>query len=327
MLQCLRWSKPSFYNPVTSISRAYALARLTRKEKIEGLNHIARSKLYQLDTRFDLFNEKVSNVVDLGYAPGNWLSYARDALLVAHNIDPERIYQKCTLVGLDIVIGNHPLGSFTTQGNIFSKLAHKNVTKLLKEHAYRRLAVQNGILQHTGNKGNGEFTLDSEMAKISEMFLNLDINDEALESIMSIQDYQANLVLSDMSNPFLQDKGFFNNTTSRPYIRSSTNPALRHHTSDPLKSSIDTADAALLLCCDVLAKGGTFLIRLSRVDLADPELLLLEQRLKKTFLEVNKWNPEGVTESEKLIILELYFVCKHKTEHIADKYEVFDVIR
>lgn len=327
MLHCLRWSKPLFYSPATSITRAYASARLTRKEKIEGLNHIARSKLYQLDTRFDIFNEKVTNVVDLGYAPGNWLSYARDALLAAHDIEPEKIYQKCTLVGLDIVVGNHPQGSFTTQGNIFSKLAHRNVTKLLKEHAYRRLAVQNSVLQNTDTKGNGEFTLDSEMAKISEMFLNLDIKDEALESIMSIQDYQANLVMSDMTNPFLQDKGFFNNTTSRPYIRSSTNSALRHHTSDPLKSSIDTADAALLLCCDVLAKGGSFLIRLSRVDLADPELSLFEQRLKRTFAQVNKWNSEGVTESDKLIILELYFVCKHKTEHIADKYEVFDVRR
>lgn len=307
------------------LGRTYASARLTRKEKIEGLNHIARSKLYHLDSQFDLFSDSVTKVVDLGYAPGNWLLYARDALLMAHGIDPEKVYQKCTLVGLDIVVGNHPQGSFTTQGNIFSKLAHANVLKLLKEHAYRRLAAQNGALIESGSTKDP--TLDSEMARISALFQNLQLDDETLDGILRLQDYQADLVMSDLTHPFLQDKGFFNNTTSKPYIRSSTNSALQTHITDPLKSSIDMADAALLLCCDTLAKGGSFLIRLARVDLADPELQILEQRLQRTFKEVEKWNLEGVTETKSMKTRELYFICKNKIDHLADKYKVFDVER
>lgn len=325
MLQHLRWQKSFPYDLHVCLCRRYASARLTRKEKIEGLNHIARSKLYHLDSQFDLFSDKVTKVVDLGYAPGNWLLYARDALLMAHGIDLEKIYQKCTLVGLDIVVGNHPQGSFTTQGNIFSKLAHANVLQLLKEHAYRRLAIQNGALIEL--ESTKDSSLDSEMARISALFQNLQLKEETLDDTLRLQDYQADLVMSDLTHPFLQDKGFFNNTTSKPYIRSSTNAALQSHTTDPLKNSIDMADAALLLCCDTLAKGGSFLIRLARVDLADPELQILEQRLRRTFTEVQRWNVEGATESNSLKVRELYFICRNKIDHLADKYKVFDVER
>ncbi|PVH20133.1 hypothetical protein CXQ85_001913 [Candidozyma haemuli] len=324
----IRWRGILYPRLSVLLHRGYASARLTRQEKIDGSNHLSRSKLHQLDTKFNLFNENVTKMVDLGYSPGNWLIYAREALSRIHEIEPEKIYQKCTLVGLDIIIGNHPAGTFTTQGNILSKLAHRNVISLLKEHAYKRLVVQNGLLDDLLPEQDAKDpTFESEMARISDIFDDLSLKDKTLESILSLQDYQADLITSDLSSAFLQDKGFFNNTTTRPFIRSSTNSELRRNVTDPLKASIDTAEAALLLCCEALAKGGNFVIRLARIDLADPEIDLLEERLKRVFKHVQRWKPEGSTKSNFSVISELYFVCKDKQDHLADKYNVFDVKR
>lgn len=312
-----------------NILKRHASTKFTRQEKIDSLNLLSRGRLSQLDSRFDLFNENVTKVVDLGYSPGNWLKYAREALLVVHSIETKKIHQKCTLVGLDIVIGNHPEGTFTTQGNIMSKLAHQNVINLLRDHAYRKLAVQNGVLKDLDPMNEIEnSSFDTELATLPLLFDHLSLQkDKTLDSILSLHDYQADVVLSDLSQPLLQDRGFFNNTISKPFIRSRTNPELRRNYDDPLKSSIDMADAAILLCCDALVKGGKLVLRLARVDLSDPELLLLEQRLKKMFTNVIKWAPDGPTESEEPKLLELFFIGENKKENIADKYYIFDIKR
>lgn len=329
LFSIIRWRRPSGLRPFSLLANRYASTRLTRREKIDNQNHLSRSKLFQLDTRFNLFNKKVSRVVDLGYAPGNWMTYARDALLATHDCEPEKIYQRCTIVGLDIVVANAPRGTFATQGNVLSKLAQRNVLEILKEHAYRNLAIKSGVLnEKIGNDESKELTLEAGIEQTRALFENLSLSkDETLESILSLQDYQAHLVMSDLTTPFLQNRGFFNNTFSRPFIRSSTNTALRMNLTDPEKNCIDLADAALLFCCENLAKAGSLVIRLAKVDLADPELSLLRQRLENLFTSVQKWSIENKTESDIPKVQELFFVCEDKRDQIADKYVIFDVKR
>lgn len=292
---------------------ASSSAKPTRLQKLVEAAYTAHSTIAALDRHFNLFRPSVHKVVDLGFAPGHWLTYARDALLHVHGVATERIADKCTLIGLDLLFAQPPAGTICTQGNVFSESAHRAVVELLQDAAMRRLRALSEPELYI-QKEAAETELESEVSHLTRAFGDLAVADP-LHKLMGPKMYQADVVLADLGAPFLQELGFFNNTHSRPYIRGSR---LRV----PEKGAIDMAEAALLLCCTALGKNGTFVVRLARVDLADPELGLLERRLDKVFANVTRWPskpPVGIDD--------LYFVCENKRDYMADKYEVFDVKR
>lgn len=306
--------------------RFYASRRLTRTESIDIANYSARQEIQHLDRSFDLLNRSVTRLVDLGSGGGNWLDYARMKLLNVHKVDADDLYKKCTLIGFDLLAVKPPRGVYYTQGNIFSQSSHQTIIKLLQESSLKikrgQLSEKDGSELSYLEKEKRGSKLETELDSINNAMLNLSIKEGSNESHLP-DTYQADVILSDFSFPQLQDSGFFNNTQSKPYIRSSSNKVFRLTLSHPEKASLDLADAALILCCEALKKGGKLALRLNQIDLADPELNLLESRLLKVFTRVMRWAPDGSIESHKSKTLNMFLVCDDKMDHLADKYEVF----
>lgn len=315
-------------------SRAYASTfarKPTRKQKIFEQNLQSQSTLAQIDHRFNILNERVTKVVDIGYVPGTWLQYAKERLLQIHEVELEAVSSKCTFIGTDLLCGDPIPGVVTTQGNIYSQSVHDNVVALLKESAFRRMypaAPQTSLASETSYllKELLETSLESELDGLAAAFNEFTVDDgNEMKNLIGPKMYQANLVLSDLAAPFLQNSGFYNNTYGRPYIRSSNNQVLRHASTTAEKAPIDLAEAALLLCFDALVKDGTFVARLAKVDLSDPELTLFQSRLEAVFHKVYKWNPRGKTTSDQPHVDDLYFICKSKRDYFVDKHKVFGV--
>lgn len=328
--------RPQLLKPLRlAWTRCYAQNRgpPTRQQRLEEANLISESNIFLLDQAFGLFNESVTRVVDVGSAPGNWLQYARDTLLDIHKVEREKAHEKCTLIGVDILLGTPIPGTMTTQGNIYSQFTHDTVVELLREAAFRKLNPDSA-------KVGKDFENSYVLKEIKETQLELEIHDlgnalsgmslakkynKSLAHLIGYKLYQADLIMSDLSLPFLQDRGYYANTTSKPFIRSSNNEALRLPLSNPQVASLDLADAALLLCCSALAKMGTFVVRLAHVDLADPELEIFETRLKRVFHYTHRWSPTGTTSLPNLKIQELFIIGVNKKDYVTDKYKVFDI--
>lgn len=299
----------------SGLSRLYA--KPSRAQRIEETNYQAQRLLIHLDTTFGIYNKSITLVVDLGYAPGNWLAYSQQRLAQLHQLDPAHIYQKCTLVGLDLLFGSPPPGTYSTQGNIFSRSAHQNVAGILKLASIKRLLAGPELQDSPQIQRQIGDLISHQHYDTAQLLLRHVLGPGA------VPDHRPQLVTSDLAAPFLQSKGFFNNTESKPYIRTSTNEMLRQPYTNPEKSSIDMAEAALLFCLETLAENGSFIVRLARVDLADPELLLLQSRLQMVFHNVDRWAVSGVISSRKLKIQDLFFVCRDKRDTHIDKYTLF----
>lgn len=300
----------------------------TIKQKFYEQSLQSQYAIAQIDHHFSIFNENVTKVVDVGYVPGTWLEYAKEKLLQIHNVEPDAINTKCTLIGADILTGSPISGTITTQGNIYSQSVHDTIVSLLKESEFRRINSAGASPDPSTSyltKELEETQLESELDDLTAAFNEFSIDDrEQIKKLMGPKMYQADLIMSDLASPFLQTAHFFNNTFSRPYIRSSTNPVLRQPIVNPQKASIDLAEAALLLCIDALVKDGTFVARLAKVDFADPEVELFHSRLEKVFRNVQRWNPRDRVSSQRSHIDDLYFIGKLKRDSM-DKHKVFDI--
>lgn len=317
--------------PVQLLRRASSAAqKQTRAQRIQEANYQSELTLHRLNVEFGLFSPRVTKVVDLGYLPGSWSEYARRCLLSIHGIDEDKIQKKCTLIAFDLLFGRPMKGVLVTQGNIYSQLAHTNIINLLKEAALRhanpeRTSVDQALDTSYLLKEIKENEIETELGALAKAVSEFSLN-AGVELVWNPHVYQADLVMSDLSAPFLQESGFYNNTSSRPYIRSSVNAQLRKPLSYPEKASIDLAEAALLLCCEALSKNGTFVARLAKVNMADPELGLLESRLRKMFRLVSRWSNPGSI-APRYGAQDLYMVCQEKRESLTNKYELFGIKR
>ncbi|OBA21868.1 hypothetical protein METBIDRAFT_22911, partial [Metschnikowia bicuspidata var. bicuspidata NRRL YB-4993] len=304
----------------------------TRQERIDEARYTSQLNLDKIDEIFGVYGRNLTKVVDLGSAPGTWLRHTRDRLLGLHGLKPEKIYEKCTVIGVDLLFCQPPRGTFFTQGNMYSQNTHTQIETLLKEAAFR-------IARPKRRDIGTEFDVSYILRELNQVQLEANIATEktaqltkATKQTSDCYDlppyaHQADVVLSDLGTPPLQESGFHINTLSKPFIRSSLNNMLRQPWDNPEKSSIDLAEAALLLSGNILAKGGTFVVRLSMVNLADPELELLEARLRMVFHRVTRWSDNGRTTSTEHRQQNLFMVCKDKKDHLMDKYAVFGVPR
>lgn len=310
--------------------------KTTRKEQIDRTNMASHGKLYYIDQKFNIFNENVKKVVDLGFIPGNWCQFSKTRLCQVHQLMEEEFDKKCHLLGVDLLFRAPPLGTSAIQGNIYSKSTHERIVHHFKEIAIRKQLQQQETPineeDHTYFVREQDQTFFDQLDDISAGLENLNLLSQKSKLIATLEPkhYQPDLILSDLSAPFLQDQGFFNNTNTRPYIRTGSVEGLKEVVIDPLKASIDLAEASLLLSCSVLKKGGTMVLRLSKVDHIDPELRLLRLRLTRVFHSVESWNNSDhtkVLEAPQPLhnprFDEMIFVCTDKIEDIADKRAVF----
>jgi len=106
------------------------------------------------------------------------------------------------------------------------------------------------------------------------------------------------VVLSDMSEPWIQTTGFSKNSLSNPYHRmmNTSGMAFRDHA-----GSMDLCMAALKFASDTLLPGGHFVCKFYQGG----EDKAFENKLKKLFAKVNREKPDSSRKESK----EAYFVA------------------
>lgn len=293
----------------------------SRQEKIDRVNFQTLNKLQEVDKIFSIFDKNVTRIVDLGFVPGNWCGYARDRLEDLHKVEKNKLHEVCHILGFDLLFCQPPAGVSSMQGNIFSKTAHKKMMDYFKNLAFQQKT------EATKSIPNSDFQMSYFLKEIKESAGNIDLANKEFQQKELVEftkdlDYKPQLILSDLSAPLMQQSGFFNNTSTKPYLRAGSNPIL----SRPMvevdgKSSIDLADASLVLACDLLRQGGTMVLRLVKIDNHDRELELLLKRLSKVFRFVRTWRYHETPFLRKN--RELFCVCKYKIEDSSDKRWVF----
>lgn len=302
----------------------------SRQERIDRVNIGNRSKLQEVDNEFGIFNMGVTRVLDVGFVPGNWSEFARHRLCQVHGVDEEKFHEKCHILGFDILFGTPPLGVSSMQGNIFSKSAQELIAIHFKDIAFRRTVDERNtddklleeFRQSYFFKEQNESLREQQVNNISDDFERFTITDPTNKRETEI-DYKPDLILSDLSAPFMQDKGFFNNTNTKPYLRTGANAILSRTITDEEKASIDLADAVIVLSCDVLKKGGNLVLRLAKVNPDDPEIGLLQSRLDKVFTHVYQWKGNGLFDDQNFRARDSFYICMDKIDDMCDKKQVF----
>lgn len=303
----------------------------SRQQKIHDINMTSQSKLYHIDNKFNIFNDRVTRVLDLGYVPGNWLEFAKFRLCSVYGLEEIDINDKCDLLGFDLLFGTPPLGTSSIQGNIYSKTSHESMAQFFKDAALRRKDEDMKNLSKVDELNKSYFVKEqTEIEMIESHMTELKLEPEL--------DYKPQLILSDLAMPFNQEKGYFNNTNTRPYLRFGSNEVLNRPMTEKVKSAIDLADATLVLTSDLLNNGGNLVLRLPAVDKDDEEFQIVLQRCRKLFKRVSSWpQPLEIFLKESHIIpqkdptayrarsvakyRELFLICQDKRD--IDKLSIF----
>lgn len=292
----------------------------TRESKSTQINDFSRNKLHHVDNAFGIFDASVNKVLDLGNVPGNWLEFAKNRLSAIHNTREGKFLEKCHILGFDILFDPPISETSAMQGNIFSQKAQNGIVNHFKELAFRRKQI---FRNEDDQLQQSYLAREQQEMLLEQHFDELTAKMDSLALDLRFGDYQPQVILSDLAQPFMQMRGFYNNTNSRPYLRTGTNEQLKKILTEPEKLSIDLAEATLLLACRLLKKGGKLVIRLVRVDFNDPELLQLQKRLERVFDKVHAWNRHAFYELPRIRTDELFFVCLDKKKTTANKHEVF----
>ncbi|KAI1408442.1 23S ribosomal RNA methyltransferase [Hypoxylon sp. FL1857] len=251
-----------------------------REAKVRGLKSRAAFKLLEMDSRYRLF-KRGQTVIDLGYAPGSWSQVA-----------VERTKPNGRVVGIDIIPAQPPRGVSTIQGNFLSPGVQQLVKDYLVEFAQRR--SPSVPEEEPSEEGGNIITerpsyIDAERAESVESG-----HEEPLENDRRLVD----IVLSDMSAPWVQTTGFSSNTLSNPYFRmmNTSGMSFRDHA-----GSMDLCLAALQFASDTLKAGGHFVCKFYQ-GAEDKDL---ELKLKKMFAKVLREKPDSSRSESR----EAYFVA------------------
>lgn len=302
----------------------------TRQAKVNNYKSRAAFKLLQIDDKYHLFNpNKHTNVLDLGAAPGAWNQVALD-----------RCHTGSTIVGVDILPYDPPMGVTSIQGNILSKMTHNLIreTFLYAELDRRRDELSGGPQVELKDPTTGDIELindlsvmdqshkvdSEEVRQIDDVLNNLSISKKVLpdeyslkpETKLDLNDvklkYPIDVIVSDMYVPFIQSTGFHSATTNNPHHRmaNTTGLAIRDHA-----MSIDLCDAALITAIDLLKMDGSLVMKF----FSGTHDKVLEGRLKRAFKKVVRFKPSACRSESK----ELYFICKNKLNYHLDKVHVF----
>jgi 21S rRNA (uridine2791-2'-O)-methyltransferase len=262
-----------------------------REAKVQGLKSRAAFKLLEIDAKYKLFR-KGQTVVDLGYAPGSWSQVA-----------VERTKPNGRIVGIDIIPAQPPKGVSTIQGNFLSTEVQSEVKRFLSDPDRGRPKQQ--LFSNNEEEGGAIVTEDDRSYIDLERRADEDVQQgmttkrnrkrkEDPENIHRLVD----VVLSDMSAPWMQTTGFWKRSLSNPYIRMMNTSGInfRDHA-----GSMDLCAAALQFAHDTLRVGGHFVCKFYQ-GAEDKEL---ETQLRLLFKSVHREKPESSRSESK----EAYFVA------------------
>ncbi|KAI8625688.1 23S ribosomal RNA methyltransferase [Xylariaceae sp. FL1651] len=271
---CIRWSSSN-----SRWKQRQGKDYFAHEAKVQGLKSRAAFKLLEMDAKYRLFR-RGQTVIDLGYAPGSWSQVA-----------VERTKPNGRVVGIDLIPAQPPKGVSTIQGNFLSPVVQNLVKEYLVEFAQRGTPAD----QETE-------TSEDEDSVIAEKPSYIDT--ERAESAESGHEMKSeagklvDVVLSDMSAPWIQTSGFSSNTLSNPYSRmmNTSGMIFRDHA-----GSMDLCLAALQFASDTLRTGGHFVCKFYQGS-EDKDL---ESKLKKMFGKVHREKPESSRNESK----EAYFVA------------------
>ncbi|KAI1462588.1 23S ribosomal RNA methyltransferase [Annulohypoxylon moriforme] len=236
-----------------------------REARVHGLKSRAAFKLLDMDSKYKLFR-RGQTVVDLGYAPGSWSQVA-----------VERTKPNGRVIGIDIIPAQPPKGVSTIQGNFLAPSVQQLVKDYLVEFAQRQ--GPSPAIEPSGKEEavitERQSYIDAERAESVEPE-HLEENDGRLVDV----------VLSDMSAPWMQTTGFSSNTLSNPYFRmmNTSGMSFRDHA-----GSMDLCLAALQFASDTLKSGGHFVCKFYQ-GAEDKDL---ELKLKKMFAKVHREKPDS----------------------------------
>lgn len=243
----------------------------------------AAFKLLEIDSKYHLF-KKGQTVVDLGYAPGSWSQVA-----------VERTKPNGRVLGIDIIPAQPPKGACAIQGNFLSRGVQNEAIRFLSKPDRGRLKSD---LTFQKSEPASKFPSDFLMQEQSfNSFSDEGPGDENRKSYRGVD-----VVLSDMSEPWMQTTGFWKRTLSDPYRRmmNTSGINLKDHV-----GSMELCRAALEFAKITLRTGGHFVCKFYQGD-EDKEL---ERNIKQAFRFVHREKPESSRKESN----EAYFVALRMT--------------
>ncbi|KAI0972356.1 FtsJ-like methyltransferase [Xylaria arbuscula] len=280
---CARWSSSN-----SRWKQRQGKDYFAREAKVQGLKSRAAFKLLEMDAKYRLF-KRGQTIIDLGYAPGSWSQVA-----------VERTKPHGRVVGIDLIPAQPPKGVSTIQGNFLSPMVQNMVKDYLAEFVQRRRGTETQDVE-ASEEEDGVITekpsyIDAERAESVDSDHETSHNDGKLVDV----------ILSDMSAPWLQTSGFSSNTLSNPYSRmmNTSGMSFRDHA-----GSMDLCLAALQFASETLRTGGHFVCKFYQGS-EDKDL---ELKLKKMFGKVHREKPDSSRSESK----EAYFVALRRRGDIT----------
>ncbi|KAH8704697.1 putative cell division protein ftsj [Talaromyces proteolyticus] len=241
----------------------------TREATVQGLKSRAAFKLLQIDEQYRIFR-KGQTVVDLGYAPGSWSQVA-----------VSRTQPNGRVLGVDIIPAQPPKGVSTIQGNFLSQEIQQYVLDFVRDPNRGR--------PRSPSLSEGRFisTIDQIAADTSNTREQAsDHTGSPVKGSGIPSERTVDVVLSDMSAPWVQTRGFWNRSLSNPYHRMMNTSGInfRDHA-----GSMDLCRAALQFSFNVLKTGGHFVCKFYQGS----EDKILEKQLKALFDKVHRLKPDS----------------------------------
>ncbi|KAL2833221.1 ribosomal RNA large subunit methyltransferase J [Aspergillus cavernicola] len=272
--------------------------QFTREAAVQGLKSRAAFKLLQIDERYRIFKSG-QTVVDLGYAPGSWSQVALT-----------RTQPNGRVLGVDIIPSQPPKGVSTIQGNFLDPEVQAYVRDFVRDPRRGRPYSQ-GVSQ---NVDDHEKVVESVLEANSAGIHQGDGESEPGHNDGSDTQRTVDVVLSDMSDPWLQTAGFWKRSLSNPYYRmmNTSGVTFRDHA-----GSMDLCRAALLFSHETLKAGGHFVCKFYQ----GAEDKVLEKQLKALFQKVHRLKPESSRSESK----EIFFIGLDRKSH-AKKQDVFTAL-
>ncbi|KAG5419876.1 MRM2 [Candida metapsilosis] len=141
LLTTIKWKSTATSHP--PYKQFNKLKKLSRKEEAEQQGIASRNRLQYLDLKYGIITPSTKKILDVGFAPGHWMSYVIDRISQLHNVEDTKLHTVGVhILGFDILFKNPPLGTSSIQGNIFSKLSHENIVQHFQEIASKQNQLQ-----------------------------------------------------------------------------------------------------------------------------------------------------------------------------------------
>ncbi|OCT46293.1 Ribosomal RNA methyltransferase MRM2, mitochondrial [Cladophialophora carrionii] len=283
------------------MSASFPGDHFARAAKVQGLKSRAAFKLLQINERYRLFRPGMT-VVDLGFAPGSWSQVAIDLTKPRGRV-----------LGVDLLPVQPPKGVSTIQGDFLSPDIQAEIKAFLRDPDRGRL--RRPFLLDTSSSSSSsssshhsesidQATLEEEatgyLERESHVEKTLLVDEEPdadADAEHSHADKCADVVLSDMCEPWDPLDGLYKKSISNPYHRlmNTSGNAFRDHA-----GSMDLCRGALRFSYDTLKVGGHFVCKFYQ----GVEDKALERSLKAMFHKVHREKPESSRAQSK----EAYFV-------------------